>query len=143
MSEASSAPRWFTPVAVLAVIWNLFGVLAYIGHVTLSPEALAAMPEAERALIESTPAWANGAFAIAVWAGVAGSILLLLRKSAAFVVLVTSFAGVLVQQVHTFGMSDALAVQGNAVLGMAGSIFVIALLLVVLAQRAKSAGWLA
>lgn len=45
----SASPKWFTPVAVLALLWNLAGASAHLMGVSVSPEALARMGEAERA----------------------------------------------------------------------------------------------
>ena len=63
MSEETSGgtPRSFLIIGIVALLWNLMGVMSYIMQVTMSPEALANMPEAERALMESLPAWATGA----------------------------------------------------------------------------------
>ena len=58
------------------------GVMNYFGQ--MNAEMVAAMPEAKREIIESRPAWATGAFAVAVFGGEIGSVLLLLRKSAAY-----------------------------------------------------------
>ena len=40
------------------------GVAAYLAQVRMSDAALTALPEAERALYESTPAWLTGAYAL-------------------------------------------------------------------------------
>ncbi|MDZ7768490.1 MAG: hypothetical protein U5K38_05175 [Woeseiaceae bacterium] len=66
---ASPPTRGFWIISALALLWNLLGVMAYIMRVTMTPEALAALPEAERELYTNTPAWVTGVFAIAVFAG--------------------------------------------------------------------------
>ena len=77
MSEKKiyKTPTWFMVVAVLLLVWNLLGVMAYIMQVTMSPETLAALPDAQRQLYENTPAWATAAFAIAVSGGALGCLL--------------------------------------------------------------------
>ena len=72
MTDQNKAPSWFWILSAVMLVWNLMGVMAYIAQVTMSPEALAALPVAEQNLHANTPAWANGAFAIAVWGGAAG-----------------------------------------------------------------------
>ena len=42
--NASKAPTWFKVVAIIAFIWNLFGVMAYLMQVTMSDETLATLP---------------------------------------------------------------------------------------------------
>ena len=89
MPEESNKPAssyyW---TAGIALVWNLMGFSAYIAQVTMAPEALNALPEAERALYENVPGWATGAFAFAVSGGVLGCVLLLLRNGYALPVFI-------------------------------------------------------
>ena len=82
MTTSSKVPTSFLVISGVALVWNILGALAYVVQVTMSPEALAQLPEAEQAIYANLPSWVTAAFAIAVWAGVAGSILLLLKKEA-------------------------------------------------------------
>ena len=83
MSETSNnkAPTWFMVVAGILLVWNLLGVMAYLMQVTMSPEIVAALPDAQRQLYENTPKWATAAFAIAVNGGALGCLLLLLKRN--------------------------------------------------------------
>lgn len=141
-SVRSALPRRFRLVAVAAILWNLLGVTAYIMDVTVSEEALAALPAAERALYEGEPAWETAAYAIAVLAGVIGSILLALRKRLAVPVLALSLAAALVQMFYFFALSDALAVLGASSAALPAVILVIGAALVWLSLHAKGRGWL-
>ena len=138
----SVVPRWFWVVAVLALVWNAMGAAAYLQHVTMSAEDLAAMPDAERALFENVPQWATGAYAMAVWAGVIGSILLLLRRSVASVVYTVSLLGILVQFAHAFFMTDMMDVYGAKGVIMPVLIILFGILLVGHSRRCGAAGWL-
>ena len=135
------APRWFTVVAALALVWNLLGVMAYIMQVTMSPEALAALPQEQRQLYENTPTWATAAFAIAVNGGALGCVLLILRKNLAGIFLSLSLAGVLVQMFHAFFMTNSIEVLGPAGLVMPIMVLIIAIYLVFLAAKAKTNRW--
>lgn len=73
-------PISFWILSVLALIWNLFGVMAYLSSAFMTDEMKASMTEAELRLAENTPAWATAAFAIATWGGLLGCIALLFRK---------------------------------------------------------------
>jgi hypothetical protein len=64
------------------------------------------MSETHRAIIEGRPIWATGAFAIAVFGGALGCVLLLLRKSVAYFLFFASLLGVIVQLPAHFGMAD-------------------------------------
>ena len=64
MNEEVTAapPKMFYWVSGAALVWNLLGVMAYVGQVTMSPDVLQAMPEEQRALYENMPAWVTAAF---------------------------------------------------------------------------------
>jgi hypothetical protein len=140
--ERRSTPRWYLPVAIAALIWNLLGCAAYLSDVTLKPEDLARMSAEQQALYASRPVWAVAGTAIAVWAGAAGCVGLILRKRWAVPLLMASLAGVIVQDV-ALAMASRVAHLGPAVLGLQGLVLVIALALVLLARRAAARGWLA
>ena len=141
MSTVNKAPVWFWVVSVLALAWNVIGVMAYIQQTTMAPEALQALPEAERALIAATPAWVTASFATAVFGGAAGCLLLLLRSRLAMPVLLLSLIGVIVQTGYTLLISDALAVYGPGGLAMPLTILVVAALLPWFARHAARRRW--
>jgi len=116
-------------------------VAAYIMQVTMSPEALAALPDAQRELYENTPEWAIAAFAIAVNGGALGCLLLLLKRNLAGIFLQLSLAGVLVQMVHSFFISKNFEVFGPEAMVMPIIVILIAIYLVTLAAKAKANRW--
>ncbi len=142
MTNSIKAPMWFIIVAVLAVIWDAMGVMAYITTMTISAEDMAEMTQAEQAIHNATPAWANGAFAIAVFGGLIGSLLLLLKKSWALPLLIISLLAILVQMYNAFFIMDSYAVFGPGGIIMPIMVIVIAILLVWLAKSAKSKNWI-
>lgn len=135
------APTWFTVAAAIFLVWNLVGVMAYIAQVMMTPEALAALPDEQRQLIENTPAWATAAFAVAVNFGVLGCLLLLLKKNLAGLFLQLSLAGVLVQMYHAFFMTRSFEVFGPGGMVMPVMVIIIAIYLVTLAAKAKAHRW--
>jgi hypothetical protein len=46
--QRDQAADLFWAVAIVALIWEMFGVGSYLYHVTLSDEALQALPEGQR-----------------------------------------------------------------------------------------------
>lgn len=142
MPETSATPvptRGFWIISSLALVWNLIGVVTYLTTVTTSPEALAALPEAERALYTDTPGWVTSAYAIAVWGGSLG---LLLRQAWAVPVFVISLVAILVQMGHALFMSALLEVQGAAAAILPLLIVVIAAYLVWFSRSAAQRGWI-
>lgn len=141
MSE-TPVPRWFWIVAVLALLWNAVGAISYLQEVTMSPEAVAAMPVAERALHENLPPWVTGAYAIAVWAGLIASIFLLLRRSVATVVFLVSLAAIIVQMFYSFVMSDMLKVYGPQGAVLPILIILLGIFWVWYSRLCQARGWL-
>lgn len=135
-----STPTWLRVVAVLAVLWNGFGVFQYLSSVGLFGDPTTGLSEAERAAVASIPAWITGAFAIGTFAGLIGSVGLLLRKTWALPVLVVSLLALLVLEGWTVFLSGALEAFGG--IALPAVITVVAVLLVWLAMVANKRGWL-
>jgi len=142
MTTGKKVPMWFWIVAVLALLWNALGVMAYLMQVMMTPETLALMPDAERALYENVPPWVTGAFAIAVFGGTLGSLALLLKKAIAYVLLLLSFIAILAQMTYNVFMSKALEVYGPGGLAMPIMTLGIGLSLIFIAKSAKTRGWI-
>ena len=141
-TEQGKIPTWFWIVGVVALLWNLMGVYAYIAQVTMSPEAMAKLSEAEQALYASVPAWATGAFALAVFGGALGCILLLLRNKLAVPVFIASLAGILVQMFYNVFMSKTMEVYGPGAISMPIMVVLIAVFLIWHARSSRAKGWI-
>ena len=135
-------PVWFWVVGVLALLWNLSGVVAYLDQAFMSDMDLGKLPDAERMLHESEPAWVTGAFALAVWGGALGCIALLLRKKWAVPVFVISLVGILAQMSYAFFMSNSFEVYGPGAMIMPIMVIIIGIALVFFAKKATAKQWL-
>lgn len=138
----STQPGWFKIVAVVALLWNLLGCLAFFSDLRLSAEDLAKLPEAQQALYAARPAWAVAATAIAVFGGALGCIGLLLGKKWALVLLVLSLAGVLVQDFGLFVLAGGASLAGPVAFAMQAIVLAVAIGLVALSLRGIARGWL-
>lgn len=99
----------FWIVIGLGLLWNLGGCLNYI--MQTNPDNVEEMPELYQLIINTRPAWATAAFALAVFGGAVGCILLLLRRGVAVSVLIISLIGTLATAVDTImrvGMAPSL-----------------------------------
>lgn len=138
-SVGAGPPKWFWVVSVLGLLWNLAGVAAFVGQMTIDPSSL---PASERAFHQATPDWAVVAFAIAVSCGMLGAVALLFRRRWAFSIFVVSLLGVVVQ------ISDSLVIRdGFEVFGPTGLIIPlltlsIAIALAWFAHQSAAGGWL-
>ena len=138
-----TTPKWYLPVAIGALLWNLMGYAAYLADVMVTPEDVAAMSAAEQAIYASRPSWTVAATAVAVWGGAAGCIGLILRKRWAIPLLIASLVGVIVQDLGIFVLTNAGSLAGPGAMGLQGLVLVIAIGLVILGRKATANGWLA
>ena len=134
------APKWFLPVAITALLWNLIGCAAYLGDVMLTPEDVAKLTAAQQAMYAARPAWSVGATAVAVWGGAAGCVGLIMRRGWAMPLFIASLAALVVQDASMFLMSGEAPVDTTAMI-LQGLVLLIAIGLVLLARMAAAKGW--
>ena len=84
---------WFVIGAAASHLFMGLGCISYLMHVLADP---ATMPLDQRAAYEAEPAWVTGAYAVAVWVGLLGALLLLLRRKQAEWLLLVSVVAVLI-----------------------------------------------
>jgi hypothetical protein len=93
-NQGAVLPSWFWIAAGLGLVWNVFGAYQYLISVRATQESLIAsgLTAEQAAVMLGYPAWMTGAFAIAVFGGIIGCFLLLLRRRLAVPVLGVSLA---------------------------------------------------
>lgn len=143
MNNVTTRPvHWsFWAIGAVALIWNVLGVMNFA--MQMNAGALAAMSESERAIVAGRPAWATGAFGIAVLCASAGCVLLLLRRSSATYLFVASLVAMLVQVIPYLGMSGSTVKVGSMEISMLILLpLAVAAFLIWYTRQAKSKGWL-
>lgn len=88
-------PTWFWVVAILGLAWNIFGIIQFLSTTNGTVESLmrnGLSPEQAK-LYVSLPGWMTASFAVGVFGGVIGSLLLLVRKKLSVSVFLLSLAG--------------------------------------------------
>jgi predicted RND superfamily exporter protein len=90
----TTVPGWFWAGAGLALVWEIIGCATYWMQVTADP---ATLPLDQRAMLEAAPQWMTIAYALAVWVGLIGAVLLLMRRQMAVPLLLISLVAVIVQ----------------------------------------------
>ena len=132
-----SRVHWsFWVIGIVGLIFNIMGCLNYISQ--MNAEMVASMPDSVRAIIESRPVWGTVAFAIAVFGGALGAILLLIRKSVAYYVFIASLVGAVVAQIPLLGLADFPA--GVLIGGL--SQLIVSVFLIWYSKWAKRKGWI-
>ena len=131
--------RWFWAAAIASLLFMAIGCAGYLMDVMQSPEDI---PVDRRALYDARPMWQVAAYGAAVWVGLAGSILLLMRRKLAEPLLLIS----LVAAVLTFlpyavvpGVRDNITTSD-----IAGAIIVLAITWTIFwfARHSRQRGWL-
>ena len=115
MSGASRATPWHLwVVGVVALLWNALGCLDYTMTQIQGDAWLANMDptELQMAWFHGMPAWYDAAWAIGVWGGLLGALLLLLRRRWAMPAFLASLLGWAAGAVYTFGLSNGMEAMG-------------------------------
>lgn len=91
----AKAPGWFWAAGALGLVWNVYGVYQFIGSLSQTEQSLmdAGMTSEQAAVYVALPAWMSIVFAVGVFGGLAGCVLLLLRRAVAMPVFAVSLAG--------------------------------------------------
>lgn len=133
------AVHWsFWVIGFIALIWNAMGVINFF--VQLNPEMLASYRESERAIIVGRPAWATIGFAIAVFGGTLGSVLLLLKNPTGFYLFIASLLGVVITMTHT--LSIGINFGAGEIFGIILMPIMLAAFLIWYSKQAENRGWL-
>ncbi|WP_299896431.1 hypothetical protein [uncultured Aquimarina sp.] len=141
MNTNIKIPIWFWIISVIALLWNLMGVMAYLAQAYMTDEILKTMPEADQNFYNNIPAWVTAVFAIAVFSGTLGSIALLIKKKWAIILFIISLVTVLAQQFYNFFIQDFVALTGQRIY-MPICIVVFGAFLIWFSTYANNKGWI-
>jgi hypothetical protein len=143
MNTNSKPNIWFWIIAVVAFVWNAMGVMRYLMQAYDTESFRAEFTEVQLIAMDANPAWLTGLFATAVFSGLLGCILLLIRKKLAVVIFGLSLLAVLIQMIYLWLATDAIEVFGmvNGIV-MPLLVIVIAIFLYFYSKGAAQKGWL-
>lgn len=132
MSEDTAGSVGRTPlhlwiVGTLALLWDGVGAFDYLMTQTQNESYMSQFTPEQLEYFYGFPAWVVAFWALAVWGGLLGAVLLLLRKRLAVPVLLVSFLSVIVTFIHNFLLSEGAEVMGAGGVAFSGLIFVVAL----------------
>lgn len=134
--------RTFWIIATLILLWNLLGDAAYLMQASADLDALAKSDAVSARAFMQMPAWAWGAYAVAVWSGTFGAILLLMRRGWAWAFFALSLTAVVVQFGWTFLDFGLLGAKGPSSAIFPLVIVGIAIASLIYARRKKADGTL-
>ena len=128
----TTAPAGKTPwhlwvVGILSLLWNIVGVVDYTMTQTGNEAYLKGLTSDQLEYLDSFPIWVVVAWGIAVWGGLLGSTLILLRRSAALHLFVASLVGMVLTNIYSHILSDGREIMG----GGAGAVIFNAVIFVI------------
>lgn len=138
MSESieTKTPKHLWIIGVVALFWNAVGALDYVMTKTKNEAYMAQFTAEQLEFFYGIPPYIVATWAIAVWGGVLGAILLLMRKRLAVLVFLVSFIAMAITAFHNFVIDNGLEAMGEPfALFFSGLIFVIALLLYLYSRK--------
>ncbi|HKX92350.1 MAG TPA: hypothetical protein VJM15_08000 [Sphingomicrobium sp.] len=120
MQQAVSAraPVHLWIVGILALLWNGFGCYQYLMTTLRDPAFMAQIPADQVTYMESLPAWVTGCWAIGVWGGLAGAILLLMRNRYAVWAFAVSLIGAVAGLGYQMFMTSRPASMTEGAMGL-------------------------
>ncbi|MGI9227703.1 MAG: hypothetical protein ACR2PU_02815 [Gammaproteobacteria bacterium] len=131
----SETDRTHTPwhlwvVGVVALLWSAMGAFDYVMTQMKNESYMSNFTPEQLEFFYGFPAWVVAAWAIAVWGGVLGSLLLLFRKSIAVWFYLASLISMVITAIHNYALSNGMEVIGDAfVLVFTAVIFLVAVAL--------------
>jgi hypothetical protein len=145
MSESDPVPSRGRPwhlwvIGILAVLWNAVGAYDYAMTQTQNEAYMSRFTAAQLEYFYGFPAWVDAFWAVAVWGGVLGALLLLARKRVAASVLLASLVAMVVTSLYNFVLSEGVDVMGSAAMAFSAVIFVVAVALWLYARGQAAKG---
>ena len=136
-----AAPWHLWLVGALALIWNGIGAFDYVMTETRNTSYMSSFTPEQLAYFYAFPMWVVATWALSVWGGVLGAVLLLLRKRWAVPVFGISLVTMVLTTFHNFVLTNGIAIMGGTGgLVLSAVIFAIAVALLVYARSLARAG---
>ena len=127
-SPAAQRTTWHLwPVGTLGFLWNAVGVFDYLMTQTRNESYMSRFTPEQLESLYGFPTWLVGFWALAVWGGALGALLVLLKRRLAVPVLLVSLLAMVVTAIHNFSSADGLYATGGTGPGFVLLIFVVAL----------------
>ncbi len=138
---AAKTPWHFWVVGVVSLLWNSVGAMDFVMTQSRNAAYMSSFTQAQLDFYYGFPIWVVATWAIAVWAGVLGSLALLLRKSLATHLFLSSFICIILTDIHNFALANGLRVMGGAgALTISTIVLVIGALIWVYARAMRKRG---
>ena len=143
MNETNTPSKGFKIIAILAIIWNVVGILFWLmEYFLMDAEMKASLPPEQLEMMNNAPSWGMWVYAIAVFVGTLASILLLMRKKISILLFLISLLAILIQMGYWIIGMDAIEILGIQSIFMPLMVIAIAIFLFFYSKSAARKGWL-
>jgi len=139
-STPQRAPWHVWLVGILGLLWNSVGTFDNLMTQTQNESYMARFTPEQLEVFSAFPTWLVASWTLAVWGGVLGALLLLLRKSLAVPALLVSLVAMIVTAIHNLLSADGLYATGGSAPAFVLLIFVFALGLWLYARSMRARG---
>jgi hypothetical protein len=134
-------PSHLWVIGGIALLWNAMGAWDYLMTQTRNQAYLSGFTQEQLGFFYSIPAWVVSAWAIGVWGGLVGALLLLLRRRLAVWLFLASLLGVVVTTFRNYVLANGMDIMGDAFsLAFTAVIFLVALGLFLYARTMRKRG---
>lgn len=139
LNHTIKTPWHLWVVGIAGLLWSAMGAMDYVMSKFRVESYMAQFTPKQLEYFYGFPIWVNASWAIAVWCGVIGCIILLLRKSIAVEVLLASFIAMAITAFHNYVLSNGMEVVGDtSSLVFTAIIFIVGLALYLYAQAMRT-----
>ena len=140
-TQAVRTPWHLWVVGIIATLWGAMGAMDYVMTQTRNEAYLSKFTPEQLEFFTSFPVWVVASWAIAVWGGVLGSLLLLLKRKLAVWVFLVSLIAMVLTTFHNFVLSNGMEHMGDGMsLVFTAARFVIAVVLFLYARTMEKRG---
>jgi hypothetical protein len=109
----TKVPRHLWIVGALTLLWNAVGAFDYAATQFRVESYMSQFTPEQLSYFYAFPAWADAAWAIAVWCALLGSLCLLLRKAWAVWLFGASIVGMVLTGLYSYVLTDGMAMMGT------------------------------
>ena len=112
-SSPVKAPWHLWVVGIVGTLWSAMGAMDYVMTKLRIESYMASFTPEQLEFFYGLPVFIVACWATAVWCGVAGAILLLLRKSVAVGLFLASLVAMFITAIHNYGISNGFEIMGD------------------------------
>ena len=139
-TKKSQAPITFWIIAIIALLWNLMGVGAYLSDMFITAEEIAQLEPSLQELYLNRSMFQKVVYGLGVGGGLLGCILLVLKKPLAILFFLLSLIGVILQFVYGLAFTNSYKVLGPFSLILPSVVILVAAFLFWYSRNCKAHG---